>query len=78
MKKLFVLLVIVFAVTIQAPPINAEMITAVNYGEMYNCPDDGCTLYYTGRDLYCVGSRCRHVQIYKCGCCNKEWQVYVN
>jgi hypothetical protein len=40
------------------------------------CPDDGCCMYYTGKDDWCVGIRCRHVKYYKCGCCGKLWGVY--
>lgn len=42
------------------------------------CPDDGCSMYYTGKDRWCVGPRCRHIKIFRCGCCSKEWGVYAD
>lgn len=45
------------------------------YGESYKCPDDGCSLILA-RTEFCVGTRCRTVKIYQCGCCSKEWSVY--
>jgi hypothetical protein len=79
MKFLFVCLVVLFSFSI-SPIIKAETITTENYnsGETYNCPDCGCSLFWTGKELFCVGIRCRHVQFWRCACCGKEWQIYVN
>jgi hypothetical protein len=51
---------------------------AVDMYGSYQCPEDGCTLFYTGKDDFCVGMGCKHVQYYKCSCCAKIWRVYVN
>jgi hypothetical protein len=66
MKKL---ILFIFAIVIMATSLLAAW---------YECPDDGCSLVYTGKDDYCVGINCRHIAYYRCGCCNKIWKIYVD
>jgi hypothetical protein len=46
----------------------------VFYGS-YKCPEDNCRLMWVSTE-FCQGVRCRTVEIYKCGCCGKQWRVY--
>jgi hypothetical protein len=77
MKKGIVLVLCLFLFPVLAYERN-ESPAIVAYGSGYECPDDGCSLVYTGKDEFCVGIKCRHVQIYRCGCCGKSWRVYVD
>jgi hypothetical protein len=77
MKK-FLLVVMVAILCLMATPVVTQCRVGheqvVSFSQV-TCPDCGCSCYYI-RTNYCVGLRCQTVEIYKCGCCNKEWGVY--
>lgn len=58
--------------------LSVAAISADSYLGSVKCPEDGCMMYYTGQDDWCVGTRCRHVAYYRCGCCNETYKVYVD
>ena len=51
---------------------------ALGWGESYKCPEDNCILVDTCHDKFCSGVNCRHIKIYRCGCCGKCYEVYVD
>jgi hypothetical protein len=67
---------LVFSSSDQSDPSHSSNSPQVVMNEEPSCPDDNCPLTYTGKDKFCVGVNCRHVKIYRCGCCSKEWGVY--
>jgi hypothetical protein len=77
-KKILVALALVSGMAVPLASNETTGVMQVAYGESYSCPDCGCSLVYTGRDEWCVGVRCRHIQIMRCGCCGKNWKVYVD